>query len=135
MQKINQKLFRVEKVINRKGNNLHVKSKGYNKWLQAFNSWIDKKDIVKMSEYFPERKSSGGRVKVELDLSNYATKADLKNATGVDTSKSAKMVYLSNLKSDIDKLDTDKLKNVPSNLSNLKNKEDKVVSTCSCCFK
>ena len=135
MQKINQKLFRVEKVINRKGNNLQVKSKGYNKWLQAFNSWIDKKDIVKMSEYFPERKSSGGRVKVELDLSNYATKADLKNATGVDTSKSAKMVYLSNLKSDIDKLDTDKLKNVPSNLSNLKNKEDKVVSTCSCCFK
>ena len=135
MQKINQKLFRVEKVINRKGNNLHVKSKGYNKWLQAFNSWIDKKDIVKMSEYFPERKSSGGRVKVELDLSNYSTKADLKNATVVDTSKSAKMVYLSNLKSDIDKLDTDKLKNVPSNLSNLKSKEDKVVSTCSCCFK
>ena len=36
-----------------------------------------------MSEYFPEPKSSGGRVKVELDLSNYATKKDLKNATGV----------------------------------------------------
>ena len=118
MQKINQKLFRVEKVINRKGNNLHVKSKGYNKWLQAFNSWIDKKGIVKISEYFPEPKSSGGRVKVELDLSNYATKVDLKNAAGVDTSKSAKMVDLSNLKSDIDKLDTDKLKNLPSNLSN-----------------
>ena len=40
-----------------------------------------------MSEYFLEPKSSGGTVKVELDLSNYATKADLKNATGVDTSK------------------------------------------------
>ena len=39
-----------------------------------------------MSEYFPEPKSSGGRLNVELDLSNYATKADLKNATGVDTS-------------------------------------------------
>ena len=39
-----------------------------------------------MSEYFPERKSSGGRVKVELYLSNCATKADLKNAKGVDTS-------------------------------------------------
>ena len=38
-----------------------------------------------MSEYFPELTSSGGRVKVELDLSNYATKADLKNETGVDT--------------------------------------------------
>ena len=38
-----------------------------------------------MSKYFPEQKSSGGRVKVELDLSNYATKADLKNVTGADT--------------------------------------------------
>ena len=43
-----------------------------------------------MSEYFPKPKFSGGRVKVELDLSNYATKADLKNITGVDTSKLAK---------------------------------------------
>ena len=43
-----------------------------------------------MSEYFPEPKSSGRRMKVELDLSNYATKADLKNATGVDTSNFAK---------------------------------------------
>ena len=39
-----------------------------------------------MSKYFPESKSFGGKAKVELDLSNYATKADLKNATGVDTS-------------------------------------------------
>ena len=38
-----------------------------------------------MSEYFPELKSLRGRVKVELDLSNYATKADLINATSVDT--------------------------------------------------
>ena len=43
-----------------------------------------------MSKYFPEPKYLGGRVKVELDLSNYATKADLKNATGVDTSSFAK---------------------------------------------
>ena len=42
-----------------------------------------------MSDYFPEPNSSGGRVKVELELSNYAIKADLKNATGVDTSKFA----------------------------------------------
>ena len=40
-----------------------------------------------MSEYFPKPKSFGGRVKVALDLANYATKADLKNAAGVDTSK------------------------------------------------
>ena len=38
-----------------------------------------------MSEYFPEPKSLGRKVKVELDLSNYATKADLKNLTGIDT--------------------------------------------------
>ena len=40
-----------------------------------------------MNEYFPKSKSSGGRVKVELDFANYATKADLKDATGVNTSK------------------------------------------------
>ena len=47
-----------------------------------------------MSEYFPESKSSERRVEFELDLSNYATKADLKNVTGVDTSKVAKKVDL-----------------------------------------
>ena len=40
-----------------------------------------------MSEYFPESKSSGRSLKVELGLSNYAKKSDLKNTTGVDTSK------------------------------------------------
>ena len=62
-----------------------------------------------MSKYFPEQKSLGGRVKVELDMSNYATQADLKNATGVDTSKLAKKVDLAHLKSNVDKLDIDKL--------------------------
>ena len=61
-----------------------------------------------MSEYFSKPKSSRGRMKVELDLPNYATKADLKNAAGVDTSKFAKKVDLANLKSDVDKLDIDK---------------------------
>ena len=42
-----------------------------------------------MGEYFPGPKSSGGRLKVKLDLSSYAKKADLKNATGVDTSNFA----------------------------------------------
>ena len=57
-----------------------------------------------MSEYFPKPKSSGGRMKVELDLSNYATKADLKNTTGLDTSKFSEKVDLTSLKSDVDKL-------------------------------
>ena len=49
-------------------------------------------------------------MKVELELSNYATKANLKKETGVDTSKFAKMVDLANLKSSVDELDIDKLK-------------------------
>ena len=44
----------------------------------SFNSWIDKKDIVQMSEYFPKPNSLGANAKVQLDLSNYATKTDLK---------------------------------------------------------
>ena len=79
-----------------------------------------------MSEYFPEPNSSGGRANVELDLSNYATKADLKNATGVAKSKFAKKVHLANLKSDVDRLDIDKLKNLPTNLISLKSKVDKL---------
>ena len=43
-----------------------------------------------MSEYFPEPKNLGGKLKFELDMSNYATKTDLKNATSVDTSSFAK---------------------------------------------
>ena len=79
-----------------------------------------------MSEYFSEPKSPGRRVKVELHLSNYTTKADLKNAASIDTSKFAKKVDLASLKSNVDKLDIDKLNNVPTNLSNLKSKVDKL---------
>ena len=65
-------------------------------------------------------------MKVELDLSNYATKGDLKNAAGVDTSQFPKKVDLADLKSDVDKLDIHKLENVRTNLSHFKNKVDKV---------
>ena len=61
-----------------------------------------------------------------MDLSNYATKAYLKNPTGVDTLKSAKKVDLANLKSNVDKLDIDKLRTIPDNSSNLKSKVDKL---------
>ena len=57
-----------------------------------------------MSEYFLKPKSLQTNVIVELDLPNYATKTDFKNAAGVDTSSPA------NLKSDLDKLDIDKVK-------------------------
>ena len=65
-------------------------------------------------------------MKVELGLCNYATKADLKNATGTDTSSSAKKVDLANLKSNVGKSDIDKRKNFPTNLSDLKSKADKL---------
>ena len=79
-----------------------------------------------MSEYFPAPKYLGGKVKFELDLPNFATKTDLKNATGIDTSPFAEKVNLANLKSNVDKLDIDKLKIIPTNLSNLKSKTDKI---------
>ena len=75
-----------------------------------------------MSKYFSKPKSLGANVKVELDLSNYATKADFKNGAGVDTLDFAKESDFANLKSDEDKLDIDKLKNIPCNLINLKRK-------------
>ena len=59
-------------------------------------------------------------------MSNYSTKTDLQNATGFDTSFFAKITNLANLKSDVDKLDIDKLKNVPSGFSSLKSKVDKL---------
>ena len=53
-----------------------------------------KKATIYMSEYFPELKSFGGRVKIDLDLSNYASKIDFKNETDFDASKFAKKVDL-----------------------------------------
>ena len=110
-------ILELEKVIKRKGDKFYVKLKGYN---NLFNGWIDKKGIIQLSKYFPKPNFSGANVKVELDLSSYATKADLKNGTGADTSDFAKKFYLAELKSDIDKL-----KNLPNNLSNSKRKVDK----------
>ena len=66
-------------------------------------------------------------MKVELDLFDCPTKADLKNAAGVDTSDFAKKTDLANMKFEVDKLDIDKLKNTSSNLRNLKSKVDKLV--------
>ena len=59
-------------------------------------------------------------------MSKYATKTDLKNATGIDTSFLAKKVDLASLKFDVDNLDIDKLKSLPTNVNNLKSKIDKL---------
>ena len=73
-----------------------------------------------MSENFPKPKSLRANVEVKLNLSDYATKADLKNAKGVDASD------LANLKSGADQLHIDILETVPSNLGNFKKKVDKL---------
>ena len=65
-------------------------------------------------------------MKVELDLSNYATNTDLKNAAGVDTLSFAIKFDLGNFKSNVNKLDIDKLQNLLTNLSTWKGEVDKL---------
>ena len=80
--------------------------------------------------YFPELHThSKSRIELELDLSNYATKSDLKNTTGFDTSDFAKKTDLANFKPDFDKLDVDKSKKLLSCLSSLKSRLDKLETT------
>ena len=74
-----------------------------------------------MSTYYPPYKSSGQNVKVELDLTNYATKTDLKNITHVDVSSFASKTDLAALKTELDKIDVDKLKTKPVDLAKLTN--------------
>ena len=71
--------------------------------------------------YYPPYKSSSSNIKVELDLSNYATKNDLKNITHTDVSSFASKTNLSALKTEVDKIDIDKLKTVPDDLVKLSN--------------
>ena len=124
MQKTNQEEFWVEKLIKSKCDKLYIKWKIYD---DSFNSLIGQKDIIWMSEYFPKPKFLGGNVKVELNLSNYVTKADLKQATDVDTLKVAKTVDLTGFKSEIDKLDIEKLETTPADLSTLSDVKNEVV--------
>ena len=67
-----------------------------------------------MSQYFPKPfKNFGGNINVKVDLSNYAIKADLKNMTHVDISSFTLKTNLASLKTEVDKLDVDKLAPVP----------------------
>ena len=89
------------------------------------------KKSYKMSQYFPPYRSSGGDIKVELDLSNYATKSDLKNVTHVDVSSFPSKTNLASLKTEVDEIDVDQLKTVPVDLAKLSNvvKNDVVKKT------
>ena len=85
-----------------------------------------------MSRYFPKPCKSFGRdINIKVDLSNYATKADLKNVSHVDVSSFALKSNLVSLKSEVDKIDAAKLKTVPVDLAKLSNvvKNDVVKKT------
>ena len=74
-----------------------------------------------MSQYYLPYRSSSKNIKVELDLANYATKTDLKNITHVDVSRFASKTNLAALKTEVDKIDADKLKAAPTDLAKLTN--------------
>ena len=85
-----------------------------------------------MSQYFPKPYEPFDRdIDVKVDLSNYATKADIKNITHIDTSSFALKTNLASLKTEVDKLDIDQLKTVLVDLSKLSNvvKSDVVKKT------
>ena len=70
-----------------------------------------------MSQYFPLYRGSGRSIKIELDLSSCATKTNPKNVTDVDFSNFASKTNLGSLKTEVDKLDIDKLTPVPNDLT------------------
>ena len=84
-----------------------------------------------MTTYYLPYKNSSNNVKVELDLTNYTTKMDLKNITHVDVSSFASKTNLAALKTEVDKIDVDKLKTTPIDLDRLSNlvKNDVVKKT------
>ena len=82
-----------------------------------------------MSTYYPPYKSSSQNIKVKLDLANYATKDDFKNITHVDVSNFVRKTNLAALKTEVDKIDADKLKTVPVDLAKLSNVVDNDVVT------
>ena len=81
-----------------------------------------------MSQYFPKPcEPFGGDISVKVDLSNYATKADMKNISHVDTSSFALKSKLASLKIEVDKLGIDKLVLAPVDLSKLSDVVNKYV--------
>ena len=75
-----------------------------------------------MTQYFPKLYGAfSGDINVKVDLSNYVTKADMKNISHVDTSSFALKTNLANLKTEVDKLDIDKLVPIPTDLSKVSN--------------
>ena len=74
-----------------------------------------------MSAYYPPYRRSSNNIKVEIDLANYATKTDLNNIMHVDVSSFASKTNLATLKTEVDKIDADKLKKTPVAFAKLTN--------------
>ena len=81
-----------------------------------------------MCQYFPKPfRCFGGNINLKVDLFNYATKTDIKNISHVDTSSFAIKTNLASLKTEVDKLDIDKLELVPVDLSKLSDTVKKTI--------
>ena len=88
------------------------------------------KQHIKMSHYFPKpSRNFGGNINVKVNLSNYATKTYLKNVTHVDTSRLALKTNLANLKTEVDRVDIEKLAAGPADLSKLSDVKNNVKKT------
>ena len=128
LQKTNQKEFRIEKEIKRKEANYMPNGKDIATYY--FMAGLIKRILLNesvLSTILKFRK----KIKVELDLSSYATKTDLKNVTHVDVSSFASKTNLANLKTQVDNLDIAKLTTVPDDLAKSSNvlKNDVVKKT------
>ena len=104
---VDQKLIRIKKIIRRKGKKKYEKT-----MIILLIFGLIKKTLYKMSQYFPKPyKTFGGNINVIVALSNYATKADLKNAIGTDTSKLGSKSDLISFKGEVQKNRCRQIKN------------------------
>ena len=123
----------------------HFMKKNYKKQIQKERNYMSngkvmiipliagliKNTLYKMSQYLPKPyETFGADVNVKVDLSNYATKGDLKNAAGIDTSQLASKSDLASLKAEVDEIDVEKLKAVPAYLSKRSNVVNYVAKNC-----
>ena len=123
LQNPNQKEFKINKVIKRKVivNLLNEKA-----MIVILTVRLIKEIYLYKMSYFPER-FTRSKIKIIVEIEfNYANQSGLKNATGVDSSEFDKKTDLPNLMSDFNELDIHKFKKLPSGLSSLKRKVDKL---------
>ena len=115
-----KEIFVVDKINDTVPYTYNIKDLNDEEFIGSFMIKNYKRVYYKMS-YYPPYKSSSNNIKVELNLTKYATKTDLNNITHVDTSRFASKTNLAALKTEVDKIDIDKLKTVPTDLAKLTN--------------